>query len=106
MKELSRQLREAKSSKVALHPGLIVKVRTKRGALVTQGMITNVDPDVGYVSVADNEAGADLRVDVDAERYNIWVEPPADYAPRMPPEVTLYVRSSRPGAHAFSNVKM
>lgn len=106
MDGLSQELREAKNSKVVLHPGLLVKVRTKKGALVGQGLITNVDPEIGFVTVADTSAGADLRVDVDAERYNIWVDPPSDYAPRMPPEVTLYMRGSRPGAHANAKIKM
>ena len=106
MRSFSEQLREAVESKIALHPGLMVKVKTKAGKLVTQGRITDVDPDVGFVSIANEDAGADLRVDVDPERYVIWVLPPSSYVPRFPPEATLYIRSSRPGAHAFSNVKM
>lgn len=106
MKPLSQQLREAKAAKVALHPGLVVKVKTKAGKLVTRGRIVSVDPDVGVVNVANEDAGADLRVDVDPKHYVIWVEPPGNYVPRFPGETTLYVRTSRPGAHAFSNVKM
>jgi len=106
MRLFSEQLREAVNAKVALYPGLIVKVKTKAGKLVTQGRITDVDPDVGFVSVANEGAGADLRVDVDPEKYVIWVMSPSNHDPRLPPETTLYVRTSRPGAHAFSNVKM
>jgi len=103
---LASRLREAVDGKVALHPGLMVKVKTKGGALVTRGRITSVDPDVGVVMVANQDAGADLRVDVDPKSYVIWVEPPGEQVPRFPAEVTMYVRASRPGAHAFSNVKM
>lgn len=106
MRRLSDQLREAKDAKVILHPGLRVKVKTKAGKLVTQGDITEVDPDVGVVRIANAESGADLRVDVDPKHYVIWVVPPTGYVPRLPGETTLYVRASRPGAHAFSNVKM
>lgn len=106
MKSYSEQLKEAKDAKIALHPGLVVKVKTKAGKLVTQGRITNVDPDIGFVSVANEDAGADLRVDVDPKHYVIWVLPPTNYVPRLPDQTTLYIRTSRPGPHAFSNVKM
>jgi len=106
MKPLSQQLREAKAAKVALHPGLVVKVKTKAGKLVTRGYITAVNPDEGVVFIANQDAGADLRVGVDTKHYVIWVEPPTNYVPRLPGETTLYIRTSRPGPHAFSNVKM
>lgn len=103
---MSEQLKKAVDGKVPLHPGLVVKVKTKGGELVTRGRIVTVDPEVNVVTVANEDAGADLRVDVDPKNYVIWVEPPGEQVPRLPPETTLYVRSSRPGAHAFSNVKM
>lgn len=106
MKPLSDQLREAKDAKVALHPGLLVKVKTKAGELVTRGRITAVHPDEEVVFVANEDAGADLRVGVDTKHYVIWVEPPTNYVPRLPGETTLYMRTSRPGVHAFSNKKM
>lgn len=106
MKPLSQRLREAKDARVVLHPGLMVKVKTKAGALVTKGRITDVMPDEGVVFVANEDAGADLRVGVDSKNYEIWVVPPTNYVPRLPDETTLYVRTSRPGPHAFSNVKM
>lgn len=106
MRPLSEQLKKAVDGKVALHPGLMVKVRTKGGELVTRGRITQVDPEVNVVTVANEDAGADLRVDVDPKHYVIWVEPPGEQVPRLPQEVTMYVRATRPGVHAFSNVKM
>lgn len=105
MRPWSKQLSEA-MEKVVLHPGLRVKVKTKAGELVTQGDITDVDVDVGFVRIANTEDGADLRVDVDPKHYVIWVIPPTNYVPRLPGETTLYIRTSRPGPHAFSNKKM
>lgn len=88
----SAQLEEAKSSKVQLFPGLIVKVRTKDGRLVMDGRITDVEPSTGTVRVQNDVGGADLQVDVDLKRYTIFVVEPLGQVSQFPPEETVYAR--------------
>lgn len=71
----ARRLDEA-AEKVVLMPGQLVSVRSKRGATVVKGRIMVVDPETGFFRVEDNSSGATLEVDVDPEKYIVWVMPP------------------------------
>jgi hypothetical protein len=72
---VSEQLAEAiKPERVRLGVGQPVEVRTREGDLVIQGTIQSLDPVTKTVQVVDRGSGADLLVDVDPSRYNIWVQ--------------------------------
>jgi hypothetical protein len=98
---LSRQLQEAVASeKVRLMPGQLVTVKTRDGKTLASGRIVDVDEAMGYVRVTDDTTGADLQVDVDLERYEVWVKPPPDTdIVRLGTLKTLYVRPSFPGVY-------
>ena len=105
MKTISHQLREAVDNKVVLYPGMIVDVKTKSGSLVTKGYITLVDPEVGFVTVANLNNGSDFRVDVDPDEYEILIKNPENDENNK--EVTtLYAKNSMPGIYAYSKTYM
>lgn len=58
---------------VRLELGQNVEVRTRTGSLVALGSIMELSVETGVVRVADRESGSDMQVDVDTERYDIWV---------------------------------
>lgn len=97
---LSDELRKA--SRIRLAPGQHVIVRTLDGARVEEGYISSVDASTGTVRVETDKAGADLQIDVDIERYDIWVQPPPEMRAKLGRQVSLYVRPSSPGV--YSNV--
>jgi hypothetical protein len=94
------QLREAAES-IALRPGQKVEVRRiGDGDLVVAGFIEEVIPDVRTIRVRDRSSGTDHQVDVDVDRYEVHVfdQDITGKAPH-PPQTTLYLRPSRPGAY-------
>jgi len=94
---LSEQLQQAKDARIKLHVGLGVRIRTQDGRDVAEGRITEVDVATHTIRVVDELSGADLQVDVDTDRYEVYVVPPGEQVPRWPPEMSLYVRASTPG---------
>lgn len=94
---LSEQLEKAKNARVKLHVGMEVSVHTQDGRSVIDGRITEVDVATHTIRVVDELSGADLQIDVDVDRYEIYVFPPGDRVPLLPQELTLYVRASTPG---------
>jgi hypothetical protein len=101
LKELgAKPLTEATAEKVQLMPGQLVTVKTRQGKKLATGRIVEVDEAIGTVRVTDDSTGADLQVDVDPERYEIWVKPPPDTDQvRLGRIKTLYVRPSMPGVY-------
>jgi len=94
---LSAELRKA--SRIRLAPGQRVIIRTKDGARVEEGYISVIDASTGTVRVETDKAGADLQIDVDVERYDLWVQPPPEMRARLGRQVSLYVRPSSPGIY-------
>lgn len=97
---LSKQLEEATAEKVPLMPGQLVTVRTRKGKKLATGRIVEVDEALGTVRVTDDTSGSDMQVDVDPDRYEVWVKPPPDTDQvRLGRIKTLYVRPSMPGIY-------
>jgi len=97
---LAKQLQEATAERVRLMPGQLVVVRTRQGKKLAQGRIVEVDEALGVVRVTDDTSGSDMQVDVDTERYEVWVRPPPDTDQvRLGRIKTLYVRPSFPGVY-------
>jgi hypothetical protein len=99
---LSEQLKQAKDARIKLHVGLEVRIRTREGeTIIDQGRITEVDVATHTVRVVDELSGATLEVDVDVDRYEVYVLEPGEQVPLWPPDVSLYVRASMPGVTKF-----
>jgi hypothetical protein len=81
----------------------MVSVRNKRGVtVIKRGRIANVDLPTGTIRVEDIDSGTTLEVDVNPEKYTVWVLPPPDAkVDRMSRIKTLYVRGGglRPSAY-------
>lgn len=92
---LHDELREAATAEVVLGVGQNVIVKTKAGAEVTRGTIIGMEPDMKVVRVADVEAGADVQVDVDCDRYDILVLPAKPPMPLKPSERAAFTRIGR-----------
>jgi len=77
---LSEELREAAGAEkgVALYPGQYVIVRTKGGERVATGTIVYVDEAMHTVRVSSIGWQADQNLDVDVEKYDLWVVAPED----------------------------
>lgn len=91
---------EEESGLIALRPGMKVEVRRHGdNDLVVSGFIETVIPATRTVCVRDRKSGTDLQVDVDVDRYNVWVldQDITGKAP-FPRATTLYLRPSKPGA--------
>ena len=89
--QLSDELRKA--SRIRLSPGQRVIIRTKDGVRVEEGTIASVDPATGTVRVETGKSGADLQIDVDVERYDLWVQsPPKMKLGRPVQSTTVYIR--------------
>jgi len=102
---LSEQLKQAKDARIKLHVGLQVRVRATDGqTVIEQGRITEVDIATHTVRVVDELSGATLEVDVDVDRYEVYVLTPGEQVPLWPPDVSLYVRSSMPGVTKLKTV--
>lgn len=111
MTSLAQQLHEAVGAKrldeaaerIVLAPGQMVAVRTKRGVnVIKKGTITNVDLPTGTIRVQDILSGTTLEVDIDPEKYIVWIlPPPSAKVDRMTRVKTLYVRGGglRPSAY-------
>lgn len=85
---------------VGLQLGANVIVRTKAGVQVAEGWIEEVLGEARVVRVRDQSSGTDFQIDVDPDRYDIWVKDTGVMgdAPR-PEQKTNYTRPSRPGPH-------
>jgi len=92
--ENSARLEEA-AERVNLMAGQLVTVRSKKGKnIIKHGRITQVDPAIGVVRVRDVSSGTTLEVDVDPEKYLVWVVPPPDMEKsRLDRVKDLYVRN-------------
>jgi hypothetical protein len=89
----AKRLDEA-AERIVLTPGQMVAVRTKRGVnVIKKGRITKVDLPTGTVRVQDISSGTTLEVDVNPEKYIVWVlPPPGAEVSRMARVKKLYVR--------------
>jgi len=98
----ARLLDEA-AERVVLVPGQMVSVRTKRGVnVIKKGRVTNVDLPTGIIRVQDISSGTTLEVDVNPEKYIVWILPTPDVkTDRMTRIRSLYVRGGglRPSAY-------
>lgn len=106
---LSTQLMEAARQKVLLAPGYIVTVRTrtrgsKPGERVAEGRITEIDPATHTVRVVDEASGSTLEIDVDTERYDLWVKPPDSPVSRDPKAISLFLRPSMQGIYTGGRI--
>lgn len=99
----AQQLQEAveeDDGPIALMPGMKVEVRRQSdGDFIIAGFIETVVPATRTVRVRDRASGTDLGVDVDVDRYDIFVldQDITGKAP-FPRSTTLYLRPSKPGA--------
>ena len=92
-----------KAMRVPIAVGQMVVVRDADGKQVASGWVTDVDPKMDLVRVKDDTSGADLQIDVDATRYQLWVKPPPGASVRLGQQQTLYVRPSNPGIYSRNN---
>lgn len=97
------QLQEAAEEgdgKVALTPGMKVEIRRPGDKdLIVVGFIETVDATTRTVRVRDRASGTDMGVDVDVDRYEVYVldQDITGKAP-SPSSPSLYMRPSKPGA--------
>ncbi len=92
-----RHGREVGSKEVTpLVLGASVVVRTKDGVAVAEGYIEDILDETRIVRVRDTSSGSDVQVDVDPDRYDIWILDPDVVGDSPDPEPNRgpnYVRS-------------
>jgi hypothetical protein len=94
MAAFSQKLKDAMRVPIAV--GQLVSVRASNGDLVADGFVTEVNPKTGVVRVKSDGVGADLQIDVDTERYKLWVRPPPRSMAKLRQTRTVYLRPSNP----------
>ena len=83
--------------RVPIAIGQLVVVRSQDGSRVASGWVRDVDPATGVVRVRDDASGTDVQIDVDGERYKLWVQVPTRMLNRLGKQQALYIHPSRPG---------
>lgn len=99
--QLQEAMEEEGGDRVALRPGMKVEVRRQiDNDLIVAGFIEAVIPATRTVRVRDRKSGTDLHVDVDVDRYDVYVldQDITGMAP-YPKATTLYLRPSKPGGY-------
>ena len=72
-----RQWREKGDKEPApLVLGASVVIRTKDGVAVAEGHIEDIMYETRIIRVRDNSSGADIQIDVDPDRYDVWIMDP------------------------------
>ena len=101
--KLSQQLYEStlqkKANKIVLKPGYLATVKTKNGQIVVKGRITEIDKNLGVVRITDASSGTSVQIDVDIDRYDIWIKMPGENQKRNPQAHAVNIRPSQPGIY-------